>query len=101
MHKPVGDRQRGALWNRFVERSEELVLSGGVQVSGWLVQYEHGRIFEQRPRERQPLALASREPQALLTQRSVQPLRKVPYELDQLRSIQRGLYFSIGRIRPG
>src|SRR3954447_11944256 len=90
VYQTVCDHQRCAVRRLFVDSGEKLVLRGGVQVGGWLVEYENGGIPEQSPRDRQPLTFAAGESQALLAERSVQPLSKAAHEPGQLSLLQSG-----------
>lgn len=46
----------------LLQRSLDSLLGYGVQRRGGLVQHQDGRVLEDRPRERNPLLLSSRQP---------------------------------------
>ena len=57
--EPMGDGDGGPVFDQGIERLLDLALGGGVQRRGRLVEQQDGRVLEQRPRDRQPLALAA------------------------------------------
>src|ERR1043166_8190800 len=59
--QPVGDHEGGALLHQFVERRLHLHLRGGVECAGRLVEDQDRWVFYQCARDREALALATRE----------------------------------------
>jgi hypothetical protein len=66
-------------------------LGRGVQRGGDLVEQQHLRVSHQRAGDRQPLALAAREPAPALPERRVVSLRQGGNRLVQLGQPDRGL----------
>ena len=64
----VGDDERRAVGEQHAERALDLPLGADVDRRGRLVEDEDARVGEQRPRERDELALAEREPRAALAE---------------------------------
>src|SRR5262249_11203013 len=61
-----------------------------VEVARRLVHDEDLRVPDDRPRDRDPLALAAREVRAALADRRVVPLGELLYELVRARGLRRG-----------
>ncbi len=83
-HDPVGlehgrqavrDDQRRPPAPQLLERLLNQPLALGVERAGRLVEKQHRRIAEDRTRDRDPLALAARQANALLAQEAVEAFR--------------------------
>ena len=66
--EPVGDRDRRPPADQNGERLLDALLRLGVDVARRLVEHEHPRIVEQRPRDREPLLLAAGQTGPVLAQ---------------------------------
>ena len=64
---PVGDDDRGAPAHHLAERGADLVLLGGVDRRGGVVEDQHARVGEDGPGDGDALALAARQREAALT----------------------------------
>ncbi len=73
----------------------------GVERGGGLVEDEDGRVAQDRPRDRDPLALAAREAVAALADDRVVTLGKIRDQLVDLRGACGLLDLLVGRVRMG
>ena len=64
----MGDRNRRPPADENGERLLNALLRLGVDVARRLVEHEHSRVVEQRPRDREPLLLAAGQTGAVLAQ---------------------------------
>ena len=71
---PVGDDQRGAALHHLGERGADLVLLRGVDRRRRVVEDQHARIGEHRARDRDALALTTRQREPVLTDHGLVPL---------------------------
>ena len=71
-----------------------------VQRTGRLVEQQDGRILENGPRQRDPLALTARQPRAALAQEGVVALRQLAQKLIGGRGHRGGLDLGVARRRP-
>src|SRR5438132_2778692 len=71
----MGDHEGGAAPHHLVERELDEPLGRRVEGTGRLVENEDRRILEQRPRDRQALALAAGQRAAALSDRGAEALR--------------------------
>src|SRR5262245_48924656 len=71
---PVRDEEYATIPGGSERVAHERLRRRRVEMRGRLVQDQDRGIREQRPRDRQPLALTAREPVAFLADRRVQPL---------------------------
>jgi hypothetical protein len=62
----VGDHEGRAPGHRLRERQLDAPLGGGVDRGGGVVEDQHARVRDERPRDREALALAAGERQAAL-----------------------------------
>src|SRR2546425_4646184 len=77
----VRDRQRGAALLQRLERALDHEFARGIQRTRGLVEQQDRAVGEQRPRDRQALALAAGERHAALAERGVETLRQALDEL--------------------
>ena len=78
----------------------DLALARGVERAGRLVEQQDRPIREQRPRDRQPLALAAGELDAALAEIGVEALRQALDELQRVRRLARRAHLGVGRVGP-
>src|SRR3546814_2980144 len=94
----VGDDDRGATAHHLAEGVTDLVLLGGVDRGGGVVEDQHPGIGQDGAGDRYALALASREREAPLPDRGVVALGQRLYELrseehtSELQSLMRISY---------
>ena len=74
--QPVRDDERRAVHHQVRERLLHEQLRFGVERGGRLVEDQNRRVLQQRARDRDPLALAAREPLAALADRRVVAVRQ-------------------------
>ncbi len=86
----VRDHQRRASLHQRLERRLHVALRFGIERRSRLVQYQHRRILEQRARDRQPLALAARQLDAVLAHQRIESLRHLADEFHRVRGFGRG-----------
>src|SRR5262249_18426657 len=67
--EPVRDHEHRAVRHQAVDRLLDQALRFGIERAGRLVEDEDGRIAQQRPRDRDALALPAAEPRVALAQR--------------------------------
>ncbi len=76
-------------------------LALAVQVGRRLVQQDQRTVGgEQRPGQRQALALTRRQARAALAQHGLQPARQPVHEVQRVRPGQRGPHLGLGRVGP-
>ena len=63
----MGDYQRCTTNHHRIQRLLNITLGLGIQCGGGFIQHQNGGVFEQRPRYRKPLTLATRQPSAVFT----------------------------------
>ena len=98
--EPVGHQHEGAIPRHPAERLEHRRLRLRVQRRGGLVQDEDGGAAHQGPGERDPLALAAREPRAPLADGRVVALGQAPQCLVDAGVPRGRLDLLVGRARP-
>src|SRR5436190_5294107 len=96
--QPVGDHKGGALLHQFVKRRLHLQLGGGVERAGRLVEDQNGRVFHQRPRDREALALAAREHPPALADAGREAFRVGFDEIERLRFLGGRANLLVGRL---
>ena len=96
--KPVGDDEGGAAPHHLVERRRYLCLGGGIERARRLVEDQDRRIFQQRSRNGEPLALAAGEHAAALADRGIQPVPLALDEVKRLGALAGGKDLGIGRV---
>ncbi len=79
--QPVRDDDGGAGRHQRLERLLHGALAFRVERTGGLVEQQDRRVLEDRPRDRDALALAAREPRATLAEEGVVALRQTADEL--------------------
>lgn len=67
----MGDQQNGLALSPSVQIVHNLLFKLGVEMGGRLVEQNQGCIAQERPRERDPLALAAAQPSAIFTKQTV------------------------------
>ena len=70
--RAVADHERGPVRRRAPQRGQQRRLGAGVEVAGDVVERQHPRLDQQRPRDRHALALAARQRDAGLAHLGVQ-----------------------------
>ena len=74
--EPVRDHEGRATRHRLGEGQLDALLGGGVHRGGGVVEHQHPRVRQQRPRDRQPLALSAGQRQAALADLGLIALRQ-------------------------
>ena len=87
--EPMGDDESGAALRRLGQRELQLLLGGGVERGGGFVENHDRRVFEQRPRNRESLALAARQETSALADISLQGIGLTCHEIAGLREVER------------
>jgi len=95
----VRDDQRRALAGDPLQRGEDLGLHPGVERAGGVVEQQHPRVGEQRAGQRDPLPLAARQGQSLLTDDGGVAVGQGPDEGVRLRHPRGRLHLRVGRVR--
>ena len=95
----VRDHERGAPGHRLGERDLDALLGRRVDRGGGVVEHEHARVGDERPRDRQTLALPAGERDAALADLGFIALRQPRDELVRLR-VARGLFDLGDAARP-
>ena len=90
--EPVRDHQRRAVGEQRAQRVVDVLLDLHVDRARRVVEYEHRRVGEQRARDRDALALASREVVAAFTDDRVVAVGQVVDELVGVRCPRRCLH---------
>ena len=85
--EPVRDHERGAVAREALEGGAYGGLADGIQMRGGLVEDQHGRVLEERARDRDALALAARELRAPLADDRVEPIGQGPHQLVEHRAL--------------
>src|SRR2546425_109797 len=85
--KAVGDDNGGAAAHQGIERRLPLALRLRIERGGGLVQDQHRCILEQRPGDRESLALAARKPQAVLADQRLQAVGRLANEPHGVRRL--------------
>ena len=97
--EPVRDHERRATRHRLGQGHLDALLGGGVHRGGGVVEHQHPRVRQQRPRDRQPLALSPGHRQAALAHLGLIALRQLRDELVGLGAP--GGLFDLLAPRPG
>ena len=95
------DQEDGAVAGRVEDVGDERLGRVRVEVRRRLVEEEHRRVREQRPRDDEPLALAAGEPPSLLADERVQPVRERRDPVGEPRTPQGVDELVVGRVRVG
>ena len=98
--EPVGDHERGAAAHRLAQRLLDRLLGRGVDRGGGVVEHEDARVDHQRPRDRDPLALAAGERQPALADHGVVAVGQLGDEARRLRALGGPLDLLAGGVRP-
>ena len=96
--KAVRDQDRGAADHQPSQRFLHDRLGGIVERRGRLIEDQDARVFEDRPGDREPLALPAREARAALADDRVIPLGKLADEVVGIRLPRRRLDLLAGRL---
>src|SRR5262245_57485788 len=96
----VGDYDGGAPFAEFGERLLDVTLGFRIERGGGLVEQDDRRIPDQRARDRDALALAARQFEAVFANRRVVATRKDHDEIVRMRGLGRGDDFGLGRTGP-
>jgi hypothetical protein len=94
----VGEEEGGTPPPDRAQRRVDPLLDPGVDGAGGIVEDEDGRVDEERPGERDPLALATRERQAPLPDRRGVAVGQAHDELVRLGATRRLLDVGLGRV---
>ena len=106
-HDPIGERERGsavcdeqcgAAGEQPAQRVVDVLLDRGVDRRGRVVEHEHLRIADERPCERNALALAARQGEAVLADDGAVTLGQVFDELVRLGRASGGLDLFVGGV---
>ena len=97
----MGDHNDGSAAHQGLERVFDLGFGAGIEVGGRLVQYQHGRIDQRGARQRDELALATRQTRAALANLGIQTLWEAEKVIEHPDVGQRFKNVGIGRICPG
>ncbi len=97
--EPVGDHDHGALVGDALQRALDGRLGLVVHGTGGLVQHQDRRVLEQRPGQREALALAAGEAHAALAHRGVEPLGQRLDEVPGLGGARRLDDLGLGGVR--
>src|SRR6266581_4769798 len=82
--EPVRDHDGGAAAHQGFERRLHLALGLRIERRGGLVEDQQRRVLQQGARDRQALALAAREPQAVLADQGVQAFGRLADEVESM-----------------
>ena len=83
------DHQRRAPARKLLKRMLDVVLGDGVQRAGRLVENQHGRVFEEQPRDRHALLLPAGEHDPPLADLRVVAVAELQYLLVDMRVFRR------------
>ena len=83
--EPMGDDEGGAVLHDFVERHQHFGFGRGIERAGRLVENQDRRVLQQRARNRQALALATRQRAPALAHFGVKTFDVVFDEIERLR----------------
>ena len=97
----MGDQQHGLLARRVEHVLDQLARGRRIEVGGRLVEHEHRRAREQRPREDDPLPLPAGQLATCLADERVERRRGAADPVPDPRAAQRVLDLVIGRIAAG
>ena len=92
------DCHGGAVFREFVQRSLHKAFGLVVQRAGCLVQNQHGRIFEEQPRNGNALLLTAAELDSALAANRVVAVFKSHDKIVRACELCRGDYFFVGRV---
>ena len=93
------DDDRGHATQMLIESIQQTLFSKFIERGSALVEDEHARMLQQRPRQRDALPFTTRQPIATRTERFVEPVRQALDQCIQLRKIRYALDFFITRVR--
>ena len=99
--QPVGDQDGGAGREQDVERRLDLRLGQQVEVGGRLVEHEHPGMREERPRERDQLALAGGQRLAALVHDRVEAVGHPLDDIAQADGVDRLPDLVVGGVGVG
>src|SRR4029450_7244117 len=91
------DRDRGAARRKATERFRDPSFGGGIHGARGLVEDQHAWVADLRPRERDALALADREPLAPLAHARVDARGQRLDPIAEAEIVERVLDLAIGR----
>ena len=97
--EPVGDHESRASLHHFVESGVNLGFGDGIQRAGRLIEDQDRRIFQQCPRDRQPLPLAAGQHAPALAGIGVESALAALDEFQCLGAGRRNPQLFIGRVR--
>ena len=97
--EPVGDDECRAAAGELIQSAGDAALRGGVDAGGGVVEDQDARVLEQRPRDRDALALPTRKRVASLADSRVIALRQVVDELLGARAPGRVEYLLVRCLR--
>src|SRR5262245_4456010 len=93
------DDEAGTSCDQPIERLDDARLGSSVDSAGRLIQQEDRRIPQERPSERDALALAARQSQTALADRRVVPLGETHNEIMRISGFRRRDDLFLARIR--
>ncbi|MNE61302.1 hypothetical protein D3C80_1565080 [compost metagenome] len=96
----MGNHQRGTPGHQAGQRLLDQVFALRVERAGGLVQQQDRCIHQQRPGNRQALALPARKADATLAQGRLVALRQLPDEFVGMGAMRCGFDFGLGSIGP-
>ncbi|GMA90114.1 hypothetical protein GCM10025869_06430 [Homoserinibacter gongjuensis] len=96
--EPVRDHEQGSILGDRVDRLAQQLFVDPVERRRRLVEQQDGRSREQRPRDREPLPLTSREHDALLADRGIQSCRVAVEHLAEVHGAQHLDALRVGRL---
>jgi hypothetical protein len=96
----VGDDEGGAALHDLLQRQLQLLLGGGVEGGGRLVEDEDGRVLEERAGDGEALPLAAGERAAALGHLGVEAVRLALEEVERLGPLAGLPDLLVGRLRP-
>ncbi len=99
--QPVGDDDGRAALQRCGQGGLNIGLRGRVEVRGRLVEDHDPRLGEQESGDRQPLALAAREPVAALADDRPEPVGQRPDQIGKVGLVEGAPELVVRRPRPG
>ena len=97
----MDDQDHGAASRRLMQRLQEGAFGVGVEARRRLIQDQHRRVGQQRPRQHQPPRLTTREPRPGLAAARVEAIRQGADQLADPGLVQRAPQRRRTSIRPG
>ena len=97
--QPVRDRDDRAALHQIVQRGLDQLFGFGIQRAGRLIQQQDRRVLQQRPRDRQPLALTAGQHHAAVADHRIESLRQRLDEFAAARGFGGGQHLGLGRVR--